>query len=326
MPFDFRYWQWLFKANPAGSGYVWLAEDDGILTGQYAIIPTRMQVQGKPIRCAQALGAMTRPSYRKQKIFTKLAQAVFEATGSGEVDLVYGFPNDRSAHGHLKHLDFFVLENLITWVRPLDIAGILNVNIGSQVISKVLGKSFQAIFNTFYSRHIGSDTNVRIESTSEFPNEVDILFRACAPKFQNLVIRDHQYLKWRYEDHPAYAYRIFLGYRGNALQGYCVCGSTIRKGIKIGLIVDLFTDPDDHQMVTDLIRCAVRHMEAEKMMLGACILTSASPFLNPLKSQGFFFPSRRFPYILRINSNELDPSSLRNVKDWHITFGDADFV
>ncbi|MBW1860129.1 MAG: GNAT family N-acetyltransferase [Deltaproteobacteria bacterium] len=326
MPFDFRYWHWLFKANPAGNGYVWLAEDDGVLAGQYAIIPTRMHLQGKPIRCAQALAAMTHPDYRNQGIFTKVAQALFEATGSGEVDLVYGFPNDQSRHGHLKHLDFFVLENLTTWVRPLDIARVLNLKTGNQVISKPLGKSAQAVFNTFYPRHIRSDTDIRIESTSRFPKEVDNLFQSCAPKFQNLIIRDYEYLKWRYEDHPTHSYRIFLGYRGDILRGYCVCGTAVRKSIEIGLIMDLFSDPNDKDMATSLIERAVGYMTEQNMMLAACILTSKSPFLRQLKSLGFILPAKTFTYVIRNNSDKLDPSTLRHVKDWHITFGDADFV
>jgi len=326
MPFDFRYWNWLFKANPAGDGYVWLAEDGGVLVGQYAIIPTRMHVRGKPIRCAQSVAALTHPHYRRQGIFKTLARAVFEATRSGEVNLGYAFPNDPSRRGHVKHVDFRIFEKLTTWVRPLNIADVLNSRIRNQVISSAVGKPAQLLFNALYPAHMRSDADIQIESTSRIPKEADDLFRTCSPRFQNLVIRDYEYLKWRYEDHPTHSYRIFLGYRGDILRGYCVCGSAVRKNIEIGLIMDLFLDPNDKDMATSLIGRALGYMAEQNMMLAACILTSRSPFLSQLKGLGFICPAKTFTYVIRINSDELDPSTLRHARDWHITFGDADFV
>ncbi|MBW1742941.1 MAG: GNAT family N-acetyltransferase [Deltaproteobacteria bacterium] len=326
MPFDFRYWQWLFKANPAGSGYVWLAEDDGVLTGQYAIIPTRMHLQGKPIRCAQSVAAVTHPNYRRQGIFKTLARAVFEETRLGDVNLGYAFPNDPSRRGHVKHVDFSILEKLTTWVRPLNFAGVLNTRIKNQVISNAAGKPIQFFFNALYPPHMRSDADIQIESTSRIPKEVDDLFETCTPRFQNLVVRDYEYLKWRYQDHPTHSYRMFLGYRGDILLGYCVCGSAVRKGIEIGLIMDLFLDPDDRDMARSLIGRAVEYMAEQNMMLAACILTSKSPFLKQLKSLGFICSAKTFTYVIRNNSDKLDLSTLRHVRDWHITFGDADFV
>jgi GNAT superfamily N-acetyltransferase len=326
MPFDMQYWHWLFKANPAGNGYIWLAEDDGVIVGQYAVIPTRMHLQGKPVPCAQSVDAVTHPHYRRQGIFKTLGRAVYGATRSGEVSLGYAFPNDPSARGHLKHMDFCMLERLMTWVRPLDTARVVHSRIRNGVVSNAIGKPTQSLFNVFYPLPIKGDTDIQIEDATRIPEEVDDLFRTCAPRFQNLVIRDYEYLKWRYEDHPTYSYRMFLGYRDDTLQGYCVCGSAVRKNIEIGLIMDLFLHPDDKDMAMALLRRAVEHMAEQNNMLAACILTSKSPFLKQLKRLGFVCPAKTFNYVIRNNSDELDTSTLKHVRDWHITFGDADFV
>ena len=324
--FDLRYWHWLFRANPAGNGYIWLAEDHGVLVGQYAIIPTRMHLRGRPVRCAQSVAAITHPHYRRQGVFKALARAVFEATRSGEVNLGYAFPNDPSRRGHVKHVGFSILEKLTTWVRPLNIARVLNSRIRNRVISNMVGKPAQHLFNVLYPPHMGSNTDIHIRSTSRFPKEVDDLFRRCSGRFQNIVVRDYEYLKWRYEDHPTNSYHIFLGYRGDTLQGYCVCGNAVRKGIEIGLVMDLFMDPDDQDMATSLAGRAVEYMAEQDMMLAACFLTSQSPFLRRLKSLGFICPAKTFTYVIRINSDRLDLGTLKCAGGWHITFGDADFV
>lgn len=326
MPFDLGYWHWLFKANPAGHGYIWLAEDHGVLVGQYAIIPTRMHLRGRPMRCAQSVAAVTHPHYRRQGVFKALARAVFEATRSGEVNLGYAFPNDPSRRGHVKHVGFSVVEKLTTWVRPLNMTSVLNARTKNRVISNMVGRPAQRLFNALYPPHLRNRTDIQIQSTSRIPREVDDLFRRCSRRFPNLVVRDYEYLKWRYEDHPTHSYHILFGYRGNTLQGYCVCGNAVRKGMEIGLVMDLFLDPDDQHMATSLIGHAVEYMDAQNMMLAACFLTSKSPFLGRLKSLGFICPAKSFAYVIRINSGELDPSTLKDAGDWHITFGDADFV
>ena len=61
-------------------------------------------------------------------------------------------------------------------------------------------------------------------------------------------------------------------------------------------------------------------------MLASCLLTPRSPFSKILKRAGFLIPMRRYPFIIRINSDAVDAEFLRNVDNWHITFGDGDFV
>jgi hypothetical protein len=90
--------------------------------------------------------------------------------------------------------------------------------------------------------------------------------------------------------------------------------------------VDLFADPDDEQLVITMIQTALRAMKQKGMMTASCVLTSKSPFLRTLKRQGFLFPLRRFPFIVRLNSPGGAASTLDKVADWHITLGDGDFV
>src|SRR5262245_25021005 len=72
-------WRWQFVDNPAGAGYVRLADHDGAVVGQYAAIPTRFQVNGNGAApgertFAMSCDTMTHPGYQKQGIFVTLAQ------------------------------------------------------------------------------------------------------------------------------------------------------------------------------------------------------------------------------------------------------------
>ena len=323
---DLQSWKWLFHDNPAGEGHIWLADHKGRIIGQYAIIPMRIYIHNEPVYAMQSLDTMTHPDYRKKGIFITLARIAYEYAEPRGFDLVYGFPNNVSLQGFLKHLDFFVLDNLKTMTRPINSMDLLSLKMKNRIITNVIGTLTQSIFNRLYPMKLKHDKDIRVEKASRFPKDVDNLLNQLGPKFKNFIIRDWQYLNWRYVRNPSHSYHIFLGYRKNTLQGYCVTGSTERKNIRIGLILDLFTEPNDKDLIASLISCALEAMLLENMALASCALTSKSPFLKIVKRLGFIFSLRNFPYILRINPNKFDPSTIQRVEDWHITFGDTDFA
>ena len=77
-------WRWQFRYNPAGEAFCALAEDHGRIIGQYAVIPTRFSVQGKETLFALSCDTMIHPDYRKQGIFTTLADEVYRFIESDE--------------------------------------------------------------------------------------------------------------------------------------------------------------------------------------------------------------------------------------------------
>ena len=73
-------WRWQFVDNPAGAGYVRLAERDGAIVGQYAAIPTRFRLNtgvGEERTFAMSCDTMTHPDYQRQGMFVTLAQELY---------------------------------------------------------------------------------------------------------------------------------------------------------------------------------------------------------------------------------------------------------
>jgi len=324
-PFELHEWKWQFQGAFAEEGYIWVADHQGTLAGQYATVPIRMQIANQNIKGALSLDTMTHSDFRKQGIFVTLAKEVYNQLGSKDVKLVYGFPNENSFRGFIKHLDFVVLENLPALTRPLNISEILRSKIRNGVVARLVGTPVQTVFDVLFKRKIGS-RDIKIEQKPEFPKEVDQLFRELSPEFPNLVIRDYSYLKWRYDQNPQHNYDNFFGYRSGKLAGFCVCSRTERKGITIGLIVDLFASPSDEELIASLVKTAIQRFSKQKMMLVSCMLTKESPFKKILNKLGFIFPIKRFPFIIRRNTDDLDINNLITPRNWHITYGDGDFV
>lgn len=319
-------WRWQFFDNPAGRGYIRLAVDRKKIVGQYAVIPITMQIRNRPQRAAQSLDTMTHPDYRKQGIFVTLASGVYDDARSDNVGLIYGFPNGISLHGFIERLDFFVLENLVSYTRPLNFSGLIGTKLRNRTLSTIFGAPVKLIFNALFSDSPSNNIDICIKAAASFPEPTDDLFRQLSPKFKNMIVRDAQYLNWRYTLNPAKKYNIYLAYRGESLTGYCVCGARKMMGSNVGLIMDILTDPEDKIVARELLAHSIRNMKREGFDLATCILPSRSIFLKILKKLGFIMAPKKFPFILHINAKNISSSDIENIKDWHITYGDADFV
>lgn len=318
-----REWEWIFRLSPAGPAFVHVADHGGLMAGQYAITRANLQVQGRRVAGAQSFDTMTHPNYRKQGIFTVLAKDVYAHAAAEGVELIYGFPNENSTHGFIKHLGFFIPEQLpIVW-RPLRAADMLRLKIGSGFVRSLAGTPAQAGFDLIYPLRAKRDSALEIQAAQKFPvAESDELFQRLSPKFPNMVVRDAKFLKWRYEDNPRFKYNIFLARRGARLDGYCVTRYGEQQGLRICHVIDIFADP---AAATGLVAYALR--EAAKTASAAfCLLQPESPFMPLLKKLGFIFTLKKIPFILRINSDAITRPMIEDIGQWHITYGDGDFV
>jgi GNAT superfamily N-acetyltransferase len=324
-PFDEAIWKWQFEGALTRPSYIYFAERGDTLVGQYATLPVRMRIRGREAQASLSLDTMTHPEYRRQGIFLALARAVYRDTRTIGVDLVYGFPNDSSAHGFIADLGFSVLENLVAMTRPICIDRVLQEKANIPLLGTVIGKPLQGAFNALCLMR-SKDPAIRIEYASEFPETVTALFEECARNFENLTVRDYGYLHWRYDRNPRHSYEILLGYRGRKLAGYCVTGQIERKGLRVGLIVDILSDPSDRELTASLVTAAIETMKRAKMHIASCLLPSKSPYRAVLRRLGFILPMRRFPFIVRANSESLPAGALADTAGWHITFGDGDFA
>ena len=113
-------WLWQFRHNPAGEAFCALAEDHGIVVGQYTVIPTRFSVQGDETLFAFSCDTMIHPEYRKQGMFTALARKVYRLIESRHgINTVWGFPNEISLPGFTRSLNWKLLTVFPLRVIPL---------------------------------------------------------------------------------------------------------------------------------------------------------------------------------------------------------------
>ncbi|UZD64739.1 GNAT family N-acetyltransferase [Marinobacter sp. AN1] len=103
-------WRWAYIDNPFGDPSVSLCLDEGVV-GHYAAIPYPLEDNARNEYSAfLSMTTMVASSHRKYGLFTKLATATYQELRDRGADWVMGFPNEMSAPGFRKRLDWTVLD------------------------------------------------------------------------------------------------------------------------------------------------------------------------------------------------------------------------
>lgn len=107
--------------NPAGEAIISLAidEENQTVAGQYVICPMRFSVDQEAQPCVNSLNTLTRKEYRKQGIFTGLAEVAYQRAAEKGYTFCYGVPNPNSHPGFIKSLPFAELGRIPLLLRPL---------------------------------------------------------------------------------------------------------------------------------------------------------------------------------------------------------------
>ncbi|MEI6440478.1 MAG: GNAT family N-acetyltransferase [Alphaproteobacteria bacterium] len=117
---------WRYGANPLGQvvGTDAFVGDD--LAAHYATCPAPISVEGRRVKALLSLNTATHPDHQGRGLFTKLAEATFEAAGSAGYDLVFGVANANSTPGFIKRLGFQLVAPLAAGILcrlPSDLPG-----------------------------------------------------------------------------------------------------------------------------------------------------------------------------------------------------------
>lgn len=106
------YLRWLYRDNPAGAVVGVDAWDGERLAAHYACIPAAAQVDGRERRVLLSLNTATHPDYQGRGLFTRLAEATYDAGARAGHALVYGVANANSTPGFLRKLGFAHVASL----------------------------------------------------------------------------------------------------------------------------------------------------------------------------------------------------------------------
>lgn len=313
-------WHWKFQWEPI----ITVAEVDGKIVGEYPNLVTRFRYCNRVMRAAQPVDTAIQPDFRGGELLRRMFAIQLSLAKERQIAFGFGFPNPghhRVGKRFLKYCDLFPLPVLFRrlnyrqavkrriprapgWILAL-------VDLLSGILARLsLGRR-------------GSE-DIAIKKVSKFDERIDALWKIASESYGILMVRDRQFLNWRYVANPSHRYTILIGEKDGAIVGYTVLTMRQDGDIRTGEIADILTIKD-RVAEEAIVRGALQWFLSRKTDFVICHALREDRTSRTLGKYGFrehpAFPSLHLVY--QRFSPEIDEGFLKNPRNWHLTHGDS---
>lgn len=168
-----------------------------------------------------------------------------------------------------------------------------------------------------------ADTTVTAQATVD--QGFDRLWERARGAYTFVGLRDRATVSWRYERNPLHRFRIHTLRRGETLLGYIVtmtrqAGRVARSGV----LVDFLFAQDAGELVEPFLAQVLASL-TRRGALFVDALFSHTGMQSLFTRLGFAPQERTPPFMVYENLMTRDDKSFWDGRQWHLTFGDADY-
>ena len=319
---DRRQMQWQYLDNPARRTLADFAvAPGGRLAAVYATLPTLMRIDGRVELAAQSVDTMTDGAFRGRGLFVRLANATYDRAQAEGFRLVYGFPNQHSAHGFFDRLGWCRLGHAPLLIRPLR----------TRFLARKLGPLAKwARFVPDVPLHLGKARNRGIELVTRFDDRFTDLWHRFAAGAGIAIERDARYLDWRLSRRPGGAYENAVTARDGRLSAFVSHCIREKHGGRIGYVMESLHAPGEEGAVSTLLRRALARMAEERADVAFAWCMPHATTYPVFRRAGFLaVPPRFLPIQLHFGARALAPECadiVQHPRRWYISYLDSDTV
>ncbi|NLE99081.1 MAG: GNAT family N-acetyltransferase [Propionibacterium sp.] len=310
------YYRWMYLANPAGPAVVHSARLDGEVVASFAVAPKRFQVGGERVTVGKTMDMFTDPAFQGKGLMARCTTEVFDRAeeagmaGWCVTPSVHSYPIFTRRWGYDEDL------HVIYRARILRYAPVLAAMLKPAWLGRAIGRVAGGVARLF-SR---TRAPVEVEPLEDFGEEADRLWAEVGPGYPVAIVRDAAYLQWRYVANPD-QYTILGLRRDGHLMGIVVLAETVRRGVRVGEVVDFVCGVDDDTTFRQLIDAAIHHSRARGHALVQAWSIRSTALDRRIRGAGL--------RLRRTDVKFLTSPGLRGMADpdaWLLTQGDGNDV
>jgi GNAT superfamily N-acetyltransferase len=316
---------------------IFVAIRDGHIAGQICAILFQIKIGEELHHIAGGVDLVVLPICRGEGVGQKLVQTIAEhyklymAISMSDITWrIY----DRCGYNKIKAIPTYrrlakvsrasVTRFLIRktknhlWLKTIANMGI---RVGcDKVISVILGIFIKV--RDYFNRPTKKQCRSEIREVERFGDEIDQLWNRTSHKFKVIVKRDQRYLNWRFSDNNQLDYRNFICIRDGETKGYIVLRRPDPIEEDIGIIVDLYADPEDYETIEILISHAIDFFSKDVTVIECA--TSQKEYQKILSQKGFIKMEKTVPIFYCMDSRLRNKLAEWN-DSWFLTKADHDW-
>lgn len=325
---DYILYEYFKNVNGNALMRIALDEEKNVVAGQYTVIPMKMKVNKKIIDCLMSVNTLTKEEYRGQKIFTGLADLVFNEGISKGYEFVYGMPNQNSYPGFVKKLNFNDIGSIPLYLKPISPSNIVKDFMNSKVLT-LLSKPFNIFFNVKKPKQNQKLKLVKLDNDSL--ELADKFWEKAKDEYPIMIERTSQYLKFRYLDIPRRKYECYYVLENNIPVAFAVGRVMDVANIKCGMLADFIYLEGHEKAAKSLLKNMNYILKTNGADLLGFMMQSHHKEATLIKRNGYFkcpkfMEPQPFLLILRIFNENFKKEGIDNIKNWFFTMGDYDVV
>ena len=255
------------------------------------------------------------PAFRSMGPALKLIRGVMEQETLGS-DILYGFPNKKS-YLIYKRVGFSNLGFLVRYAKVTNYSK--QIAKYSKLASVVFGPLIDRM-SLLYGALVSRWLNRKYECASQeaTPEGIDCLLNEDGPIKKHMLVRDHAFLQWRFEQNYKHKYKFFTirHLQDKSLAGYICYRTTPSEDV----IVEDFLALDDDVSLKALFRLFCQQMRKLGQRSVSLEFFGNGDVVGVLRSLGFMRRDEA-PIIFWGKSND---AMLKHAESWYITTADRD--
>lgn len=321
-------WEWYHRQNPVWRVYKpnsWVAEKGSEILGYISVIPGLMRINGKNTRFVWGGDLMSHPGHRGKGIGKEMVRRWKE-----EANICMALGVGDVAFGIEKSLGWFESDMAKAMVKILDSGKFLEYALKTKTAG-YLSPALDLFLGIFCrTRKPAKREGCFVKEIKTFDSRFTKFWNEVSKNFNIAVIRNMEYLNWKYKKNPGRNFGIFAveEKKTKEIKGYMVLTEIKSKNFRWGRIVDFVTGLSDKKTMQVLIGTAVSYFKKRKCH-GIQVFGMKKEHRDVFRKNGFIYSrAMKHRFIVKIGSTKNLPGIdfFKNPKNWFITAGDSDFT
>lgn len=314
------YYRWMYLDNPAGPAIVHSARRDGKVVASFALAPKVFQIDGRRVVVGKTMDMFTDPEHQGRGLIKRCTAAVFDGARAAGIagwyvtPSVNSYPIFRDRWGYAEDFQLTYRSRVLRW------GPVLRAFLRPRPVARLLGGVLDAV-SGLVPRRRRTPRGTTVEQLERFGDEADRLWAAVAPGYRVAIVRDSQYLNWRYVANPDRYTSLGLR-RGGRLVGIVVLAETVRRGVRVGELVDLVC-PAGGDTMGLLLRVALAHFRDEGVAMVQAWSIPGTRLDRRLRKGGLWLRRGRVKFLV---SPGFPEPAVHDPEAWFITQGDGNDV
>jgi len=317
------HWRWKLKGLPSPVENVWLAVHDDKPIFHYGGIPCRFHLPGGEQIAMISVDGMTAPEFRRRGVLTEVGRFVYDTWRDAGIPFTIGLPNEQwgSRTQALGWEPLFPFQWLVRLLRPATAAA---RRLG--LPAPALLHPAERLWDRLWHRKTQPDAAVEVHRVDQADAAFDQVWQTCRPDLRISIVRDSQWVNWRYLAAPEVDYRVLLAVRAGRPVGYLAYRIKDTPRARLGFVAEVFTPLAEARGRATLLHHLVRALHAEDVDAILTLAVPQTPLFRAFRQAGFVFSRRAFTVQMIPFDPALPMSFFRNPRHWYLAGGDFDVV